>query len=190
MKEHPILMNTEMVRATLEKRKTQTRRPITPQPVSGLDLTACRINTNPEERKVWPSVRYCKGDRLWVRETCFYCNGSESYVYKADNPDLKSQVGTIYPDKLKWCPSIHMPRIASRITLEVVDVRVERLQEITKEDALKEGAYEMPPYPFIGIRDGTALIGAFQRYWNSSYPKKPEYQWQANPFCWVIEFKR
>ena len=198
MKEYPILMNTEAVKATRKKRKTQTRRPIKKAwdgfTWAGNVHSAKESgwiawwpgNVDPEfTKKAYDNGFPCPygqpGDKLWVRETCFYCNGSESYVYKADNPDLKSQVGTMYPDKLKWCPSIYMPRKASRITLEVVDVRVERLQEITGEDCIKEGMDGK-------LRQDYGLRYAFGSGWNSIYAKKPEYQWEVNLWVWVIEF--
>jgi hypothetical protein len=141
MKERPILMCAEMVRATLEGRKTQTRR------TRGLE----EINKNPDEwilsivNKFFVFIRNGKtisfscpygqvGDRLWVRETYgLTVKGWSGYYYKADSTN-----SGIYT-RIKWRSPMHMPRLASRITLEITALRVERLQEISEADAIKEG---------------------------------------------------
>ena len=117
-----------------------------------------------------------------MRETWMTYNCPE---FKSLEEDIQRKPSVFYraTDKAykgeKWRPSIHMPRWASRITLEIVKVRVERLQEISIEDVSKEGI----------VVDIIGGISKFKDYWNSLYTKKPEYQWQANPWVWVIKFK-
>jgi hypothetical protein len=141
MKERPILFSGPMVRAILEGRKTQTRRIVKPQPMSVRRAEACAVDGDVIIRidGTLAKLRTSRGrdagaagimneyayapygvpsDRLWVRETWGPCDGG--FCYKADNEDA-------IPDGGKWKPSIHMPRWASRITLEVKRVRVERL---------------------------------------------------------------
>ena len=140
--------------------------------------------------KVTEKQRYgCTGDRLWVRET-FYndANAGEPpvWVYLADNPDYPLHDGS------HWKPSIFMPRAASRILLEVTDVRIERLQDIRQADAKAEGIF------FDDNHDGyvTDTDGANFHYSDPriSFCKLwcgingPE-SWDANPFVWVITFK-
>ena len=170
MKERPIIFNTEMVKAILEGRKTQTRRVIKPQP-SGIIL-------------VWEHCPYGQvGDRLWVRETWNAGHDGQSLpVFKAGlSADLTKELEA---DELwsGWKPSIHMPRWASRITLEITEIRVERLQEITEEDAKAEGCVKQ-------IKDGLIFDSAIHEYswlWDSLNAKYP---WESNPWVWVISFK-
>ena len=178
MKEHPIIFSTDMVRAILDGKKTMTR----------------RVIKNPERYEHIRECDFCcpygqVGDRLWVRETLVITGGrgSEYVAYKADGYELDKG---IFPEK--WRPSIFMPRWASRITLEITEVRVERVQEITEEDAIKEGIcvvdntedgiYSSPNYPDIH-RD------IFMYLWDSLNTKRG-YGWEVNPWVWVIEFKR
>ncbi len=193
MKECPIIFSAPMIKALLEGRKTQTRRLIKPQPVSGLDLTACRINTNPKEGKMWPGVRYHKGLKLWVRETWLNAGliipgSKEGEVWYRANEDDKFAIECEpKSDHPKWKPSIYMPRWASRINLEIKNVRVERLQDIDSFQVIKEGIEgKMSPN---GKHFRGTFRSAFEDYWNSLYTKKPEFQWQANPWLWVIEFR-
>ena len=158
MKERPILFSGEMVRAILDGRKTQTRRPVT-VPWRGSKRVApyepCYIENDSElmardrygdwHRMVDYMHPYgIPGDRLWVRETwrqydrrneceCYdfcYCPPTGTVIYRSDRDD----------DEVKWRPSIHMPRWASRITLEVTDVRVEHVQEISAERVIGRSA--------------------------------------------------
>ena len=131
------------------------------------------------------------GDRLWVRET-FALRYSilphrkiEKYFYRADGE---------YEGKLKWKPSIFMPRSASRINLEITNVRVERLQEITDTDCLNEGMvmfWKKNPSGIYQYGVGKHWFDypddAFQCLWNSINGKD---SWESNPWVWVIEFKR
>ncbi|WP_312329653.1 hypothetical protein [Atlantibacter hermannii] len=145
------------------------------------------------------------GDRIWVRETWADVNhdGCPAVAYKADgevrdiheddgdeiDPNLeKYWFANWYPDLIsgtegKWTPSIHMPRWASRILLEITDVRVERLASISQEDAAKEG-YPANPEPYGGSMDKWLW---FRQLWDSIYP---EQSFSHNPWVWVIEFKR
>jgi len=160
MKEHPILFNSEMVRAILDGRKTQTRRVIKPQPemrpgndfVDGVWYEEDKYGDSYPIRCPYGQP----GDHLWVREThlrAVYSNDgsrpSERFAfYKADEWGDKQWEGwriahSKCPPTPPWKPSIYMPRWASRITLEIVSVRVERVQDISKDDAVDEGLEEM-----------------------------------------------
>ncbi len=172
MKEYPILFNTEMVRAILNDTKTQTRRVVKPKP----DYQACTGDLFKDGEYI--KCPYGKaGDRLWVRETFGFINETCGIVYKANG------CNSIVP---KWKPSIFMPRKLSRITLEITDIRVERVQEITEADAKAEGVIPKIPYeskftyyyrfPFVILWD--------------SINEKRGFGWGENPWVWVVEFKR
>jgi len=186
MKETPIIFSANMVRAILNGTKTMTRRIIKPQPSSNSKIFV-RALTN----RLWwqefdgyyedapPRMFKCPygqvGDRLWVRES--YCINAltEKPMYKADF------IGTewVLPAG-GWRPSIFMPRWASRITLEITEVRVERLQEISREDVLAEG---------VSWQDyKQSYDWAFKKLWDSLNAKRG-YGWDANPWVWVIGFK-
>ena len=122
---------------------------------------------------------YQPGDILYVRET--WCKGSwmnekERYYYKADDNDFHCV----------WHPSIHMPKEAARIWLKVTDVRVERLQEISGEDLIKEGI------DFFRSNYVRVAFDEYKNIWNSTIKKSDidRYGWDANPWVWVIEFER
>jgi hypothetical protein len=188
MKERPILFNGDMVRAILDGRKTQTRRLVGHSTADMLRL-----------REEYPHKDYnigCPlgqvGDRLWVRETFMDLTGTgiesrtgkrDGYAYRADTSPGSYSDETRKEHKLKWTPSIHMPRTACRIVLEITGVRVERLQDITEEDAKAEGA--APSTHAITPQEAVYRVG-FLNLWCSLYGEK---SWQANPWCWVIEFK-
>jgi len=219
MKERAIIFNAEMVRAVLEGRKTQTRRIMKVQPESAeFESRFIIYSTKPSEIGKWcwaePGVFVnprrsalfscpfgAVGDRLWVRETWADVNheGCPAVAYRADGEvrDLNEDDGeendhnlekylfaNWYPDLIsgtegRWTPSIHMPRWASRITLEITGVRVERLQDISEADCAAEGLGS----PFL--RDYKKP--KFAALWQSIYGEE---SWQANPWVWVIEFKR
>jgi len=166
MSEKPILFSTEMVRAILEGRKTQTRRVVKPQPV-------IEDGHGREIKCPWQP-----GDILWVRET--WCKNPVStgypYCYKA------SEDSWIY-DNMEgmWRPSIHMPREAARIFLRVKNVRVEKLQEIMPDDVLQEGLWD------VGTETGA--LDSFAELWNNINAKRG-YGWSVNPWIWVIEFEK
>ena len=189
----PILFNSDMVRAILDGRKTETRRLVTPTPPTDAQLVMTPDKRNgwdeskelpglgPDDRRVY-YPRYYPGDILYVRET--WAEWSGGYIFKAD--PMPS-----YPHSFvdRWHPSIHMPREAARIFLRVTDVRVERLQEITDEGAKDEGANNG-----IGMSDKIreTAIERFRRIWNSTLKHMDHirYGWDANPWVWVIEFER
>ena len=204
MEERPILMNGEMVRATLADLKTQTRRVIKPQPI----YTAHDGELAFADRECHPFYKkqrgikcpYGKpGDRLWVRETfrpAGYDLNGQVIKYRADGSTKvcdspKSLGGTGLEHGEVWEPSIFMPRWASRITLEIVSVRVERVQEITLQDIDAEGLHQRGIYS-IQRKEGLSLSGAirwkFKELWNSINEKRG-FGWEANPWVWVVEFK-
>ena len=218
MAERPILFNTEMVLAILEDRKTQTRRLVKGLPLAEPWFTV--EDGKPlmcDENGVWyPAGRFSivqPDDILWVRETW---NGLKTgnpkvgyhttYWYKADENDKN-------PDD-RWRPSIHMPKDAARLFLRVKDVRMERLQDMSEEDAISEGYSGICPGAHtVYFSDGYAEpchVGGEEchyGYWycNHSIPEafgrdiwdgtiKPaelqRYGWEANPWVWAYEFER
>jgi len=200
MKERPIPFSGDMVQAILEGRKTMTRRPLKPQPPVwerpkgdysimefreygkdsgnfrwlGAGLPCLKSPYN----RVWRCPYGQPGDRLWVRETWAKQLGSQLFQYKASNDQLHGLN--------KWKSPLFMPRWASRITLEIVKVRVERLQEITERDAVCEG---MDGHCPLDKMTWNTPREQFIKLWNFLYIKKPDLQWQANPWVWMIEFK-
>lgn len=173
----PILFNTEMVQAILEGRKTQTRRVIKPQPKE--DLITDMLN----------KYTYAVGDILWVRETWNDLSNNEgNFVYLADgDKGLKDKFfGVLTTKDIKWKPSIHMPKASARIFLKVTDVRVERLQDITEEDARAEGVIPIYGNEFASEK---RHYPAFARLWDSLNAKRG-FGWDTNPWVWVIQFER
>ena len=187
MKTRPILFTAAMVRAVLDGTKTQTRRVIKPQPVergvvgSGyVPIPACPYGV--------------PGDRLWVRET-FRCvwAGDGSIEYRADGKVIRHGITggkVITATPKKWKPSIFMPRWASRIDLEVVAVRVERVQDITSSDALAEGIQEYSGCENQHDMEAWDPVDEFRKLWDSINGKRPGCSWNDNPFVWVVAFKR
>ena len=180
MNERPILFSAPMIRAILSGAKTQTRRTVHPMHMS---ITG--------ELLRYPYGE--PGDRLWARET---------WAHDADSLEmLRALVDDIMPTRdygpyyratgayegsgLRWRPSIHMPRWASRITLEVTDVRVERLQSISEEDALAEG---VDPLEWSGGPANADARAAFRELWESINGKRAP--WATNPWVWAISFRR
>jgi hypothetical protein len=182
-----------MVRAILDGRKTQTRRRVKFEWCQSADDLMRQAAFDPAYKCPHGVV----GDRLWVRET-WAMEGTDGtsplpLQYRADRDDWLACA--------KWRPSIHMPRWASRITLEITAVRVERLQDITEEDAQKEGvesvlyreerfwrAYGHNPLPGGGELTATRdAKRSFQTLWSSI--NGPD-SWASNPWVWVIEFRR
>ena len=193
----PILFNTEMVRAILDGRKTCTRRickDANEYTVPDMDFynadrrTYAVHNFADKEQMEQLSTAertcpICPGDLLYVRETwCkgYLMNAKERYYYKADDNDFLCT----------WHPSTNMPKQAARIWLRVMDVRVERLQEITAESALTEGADKY--IHANGTLNEDQTITSFIGIWNSTIKKSDidRYGWDANPYVWVIEFER
>jgi hypothetical protein len=190
-----------MVRAILEGRKTQTRRTVKPQPrvdAKGHFLWkdgnyGARLDGTPYTDAF---IKYhcpygAPGDRLWVRET--WGPRAGGVVYRAD--EYRADGFVSCPDGGKWRPSIHMPRWASRITLEIVSVRVERLRDISEEDAIAEGVEQSFDFNWPRWRnyelDGDGWLGApvdsYRTLWESINGPG---SWVANPWVWVVEFKR
>lgn len=181
MREKPILFSGPMVQAILDGRKTMTRRVVKPQPEGQLECV----------------IRHEVGTKLWVREAwaANIPGCPNGITYKADHIDPKGD-GPANP--IKWKPSIHMPKTAARIWLEVMGVRVERLQGITEEDAIKEGFEGFPcDHPIgryacedcmnNGWREPPQM--EFMETWQSLNDKRG-YGWDVNPWVWVVEFKR
>lgn len=210
MKERPILFSGPMVRAILEGRKTQTRRSMRPQPVEkdGWFVWDGHAPNSPygaysanhiDRRSINIFVGRCSpygkvGDRLWVRETCRFDNDAPvfSVQYKAD---MAIRPGLGDPNFNRWRPSIHMPRWASRITLEITGVRVERLNEISDEDAIAEGiSFHSDEYGYSAYGEyagiGPARLSAVESFCSLWESINGAGSWSANPWVWVIEFKR
>lgn len=198
MADRPILFSAPMIQAMLAGRKTQTRRALKPQPTLGAPTRFQRVATcNRTFRSVWEAhdasgpvnafhkppfvdcqtTTYAVGDRLWIREAWCENLTRDGALYRADGDDVQLDDGDGFAVANKdgtlrspWRPSIHMPRAYSRLTLTVTDVRVQRLQEISEDDALAEG-----------IRCETVIVGSncnggvhceetADRYWNGAEP--------------------
>lgn len=193
----PILFNTEMVRAILDGRKSCTRRLVKPEPQGYFEVSEEPLyiyDTDGNQGKITPP--YQPSDILYVRES--YSELTFGYVYKADGENI-DHLGNV----IKWHPSIHMPKEAARIWLRVMDVRVERLQEITEEQACMEGTdpwdeacYENngwhPTFSDPDSGGDPNMIDGFHKLWDSTINKSDidRYGWGANPWVWVIEFER
>lgn len=197
MKERPIIMSGSRPQEIIDGLKTQTRRPIKYKRMNDCDpvkffyrgggVWIARHGTRPIHDEQAIKCPYgMPGDRLWVREAWRQAWPKTSYsdgvVYRAD---ARKSIGMDeYSDRHRWKPSIHMPRWASRILLEVTDVRVERVQDISAADIIAEG---------IKVPDGGLLasrgMAKFRKLWDRLYAKKPEYQWDKNVWVWVVEFK-
>jgi len=217
MKERPILFSGAMVRALLDGSKTQTRRIVKPQPRE--DRAHNHVKEHESIFTWWAGnltlgVQHearCPygqpGDRLWVRETWRGVvqinppgqpveHGVARYVPDREHCRRVEYSATQAPDSEPWRPSIHMPRWASRILLEIVSVRVERLQDISEADCWAEGIEAVD-----GALDDLAIIHLAKRMGRSFEDGAPTYaalwesingtgSWDANPWVWVVEFKR
>lgn len=216
MKERPILFNGEMVVEVLDDNKIHTRRVIVPQPrVLYNDEGDGKLlepdnwlrdsdgNWMPRVGDVPGDLIRCpygiRGDRLWVREAFSVYHRADAtpvrgqphdpfVVYRADDDEPESNIPLTEP--FRWRPSIHMPRKHSRINLEIVDVRVERVQDITEAGARAEGVVgcaRQNSYP--RGTDGQPDRAEFPILWDS-INKSRGYGWDTNPWVWVVEFKR
>lgn len=199
--EKPILFFGEMVRAILDGRKSMTRRVVKPQPEVMYESTRPELWQG-DNRPLYKEsfATYCpygiRGQRLWVRET-WGLHDTEpkdgpdgAHVYfratNGDRHELRYQ---------RWRPSIHMPRWASRLTLEITDIRVECLQEISESDALAEGFEN--DLRLVNDHTGSltpgevgmTAVGNFKDLWDTLNEKRG-FGWDQNPWVWVIEFKR
>lgn len=203
MKERGILFSGLMVCAILDGRKTQTRRVVNPQPSTNgfVRLRSAQCDDCGDHYERAPKRCKCgctlfksvevpiskfdtspygrRGDRLWVRETWCQSQHLGDIFYRATH-----QFNVMIP----WRPSIFMPRKFSRITLEIVSVRVERVQDISGEDAQAEGwprAQEL----FPGVNTNSKAQDWYRKLWDSINAKRG-FGWDKNPWCWVLEFKR
>ena len=211
MKERGMIFNGEMVRAILDGRKTQTRRIIKDCTV-GRDQISKFIQIEKKFIGCYPEdvpelIRECcpygvPGDRIWVREAFrVHSRATDvaTLVYKASERNSWTEQTHRVPVAVcnkpatpeKWTPSLHMPRWASRILLEITDVRVERLNSISQEDAQAEGLELTGWRPTYSDPDSGGEVMTpydnFAELWSSIYGDE---SWQANPWGWVIEFKR
>lgn len=210
----PILFNTEMVRAILDERKTATRRLVRFLPGKNPNWTGYvkdgLMLYNGKNEPCCRKAPYQPGDILYVRETwafmpCIGCDGDyarpgtgmncyDTQAVEYDDGESISDGCFIYrsyckkPWRINWRPSIHMPKQAARIWLRVTDVRVERLCDITEEQAELEGLYKGWQLTEKSSMAVTARQ-AFMWVWNMTV-KKGEHIFAANPWVWVIEFER
>lgn len=174
-RERPILFSAPMVRALLDGTKTQTRRAWPTQPPPGVPIGWVPGETS--------AGRYGKrGDRLWVRETWAAPHQYDGHQ-PAHIPALTRwhYAATEERGGLRWRPSIHMPRVASRMTLQITDVRVERLQAISRGDAMAEGC------PFANMAAGPDPRAWYADLWDAINGAGA---WDSNPWLWVVEFHR
>ncbi|EAA7570942.1 hypothetical protein FQO85_22510 [Salmonella enterica] len=202
MKERGMIFNAEMVSAILSGRKTQTRRPIKWKQTRFTEIA------ERDDGSLWPWAEDCErggdiwfacpygeiGDRIWVRETFrVHSRATDvaTLVYRASVRNSWTEQTHRVPVAVcnkpatpeKWTPSIHMPRWASRILLEITDVRVERLRDLNEEDAKSEGITPSAG----GVLPGWEYRINFRDLWMDIYGTD---NWEANPWVWVIEFKR
>jgi hypothetical protein len=224
MSEKPILFSGQMVRAILAGRKTQTRRVVDYSTgwVSGLNgytyQGACPVHPHQHLMQCGASILRIScpygqpGDRLWVRET-WATYGMEALApqyrpvfWAAD----REREGFSIPPDIKWRPSIHMPRWACRLRLEITGVRIERL-DISEADAIAEGIEQIAKsdYPRDGKKraagpwwkhyqhEGACTdnpVFSYRTLWDSingkPRPGKPDVSWSANPYVWVVTFKK
>ncbi len=219
IRERPIIFKSEMVKAILEGRKTMTRKPLKIQPSHKFAIFAdykTDLGFNKSKESFWvgfwlngssdagsPGYFKCPygqpGDRLWVRENFWTPPKEEEsskfgiqYDADATQADLVNAKRDLLPLGWKHHPSIFMAKRFSRITLEITNIRVERVQEITEEDAIKEGIIKKEGYGDAGLLTGyfpgnceEARI-AFGVLWDSIYGKEI---WERNDWVWAIEFK-
>jgi hypothetical protein len=185
MTDRPIIFSAPMIRALLDGRKTQTRRIIKPSPeFCGGGRSRDPQNWNDPDAWGWENYDagcwdllsegytgrpfYAPRDRLWVRE-----------AFATDGPVVRYRATDDIHELRKMHPSIHMPRRASRLTLLVTDVRVQRLQEISRGDAMEEGC------PFANMADGPNPRDWYRDIWNTIHGPDA---WDANPWCAAISF--
>lgn len=189
-KERSIDASDQTINDILFARKTQFRKRINPQPQNIDDLDSGTVCGAWQSGFVDVKCPYGDiGDRLWIREDFIFFDINQ----KTNKCRIKYNCGTIesrkfYVDKNlknKKVPYIHMPRWASRITLEITDIRVERLQDISDQDALAEGCTgkNMPP-------DDLHNCSPYSEFMSRCQSINGEDSWQENPWVWVIEFKR
>jgi hypothetical protein len=192
-----------MIRAILENRKSQTRRTMNPQPSwefsapdngvadwysptmvdkrSGETYPGKEVFGVADENEGYVSKYGIPGDRFWVRETFRLDTRDGQFFYCASS---------FHPERFSWKPSIFMPRKASRITLEITGVRVERLNDISDLDACAEGADG--PHPTfqagdVGEDGPESFIAGYREIWETINGVN---SWEKNPWVWVLEFRK
>lgn len=214
MKERPILFSGPMVRAILDGRKAQTRRVVNPEPSAGVRVSPfCASGLEDGHGRELRSPYGKPGDHLWVRESLAATRDAAGIIfdwhYAADGAKVPRMPGLRpeFNDAMafahlvrKAVPSIHMPRWASRITLEVTGVRVERLQSISEADAAAEGVESLRnegEYWKDYLRstaqcDELVCLNARDSFWTlwDSLNAARGFGWDASPWVWVVEFKR
>lgn len=193
MKWRPILFSASMVRAVLAGRKSQTRRTA---------KLAADIDASTVMDLQWSSPHGGAGDRLWVRESWSH-DAPDIETCRVAHEDAMHGIGygpyyratEIAPDTLRWIPGIFMPRWASRISLEITDVRLQRLQEISGDDARAEGISVARCGCEVCFKSSTMCpadesshIAEFADLWNSINGKRCP--WGSNPWVWAISFRR
>ncbi|WP_176025786.1 hypothetical protein [Burkholderia vietnamiensis] len=208
MKERPILFSGPMVRAIIEGRKTQTRRVMKPRRdlTVGCKLACCELAGEVNTGHYSNSEFGAPGDRLWVRETHDVNRlGSETFpdgrtrlyagiAYQADDGRHEADISDSQCRAIEaktwrgWTPSIHMPRWASRITLEITGVRAERLQSIEWDEAIAEGIRD-PRRAARRVDPVEGTVAQFRQLWDGLNAARG-HGWDANPWVWVIEFRR
>lgn len=212
-----IKFNAEMVNAILEGRKTQTRRVIKVQPdndkqefstiMSSTDSSHVGKHRFIDPKNTSDNTKLFNnpfgniGDKLFVKEDFNFVSDKQDGMgdclyYKADMLKFPSEIikrneGFMAENGIKWTSAHYMKQNQSRITLEITDIRVERLQDISDSDCWAEGISDKH-FSFSdlsSISKVTALQNGFKNLWNSICKKDTAKQWEANPFVWVIEFK-
>lgn len=189
----PILFNTKMVQAIIDGRKTQTRRLVSPAHIAALSSSTRKSHPELTDQEFLFQIaapKYRIGEILYVRETWGTFEEPGKIYYRADNDA---------PANIEWKPSIHMPKTAARLFLIIKEIRVERLRDITEEDARAEGA----PDCFCDEEDEDDRLCqscekrmgarmAFAEIWDETITRKnrPSYGWHANPFIWVYKFEK
>ena len=204
VKERGILMGTPMVKAILNGSKTQTRRVISPRPIVGINGYLDWKDASMDPLMLASYCPYGKvGDRLWVREK-YLIETSGSCRYDADGlrpgefPGWLQRASQVHyaattPLKSlgKWRPGIHMPRWASRIVLEITEVRAQPLQDIDHDDAMAEGCFNTGAgfsFDMEKFGESSHAETAFECLWDSINAGRG-YPWASNPFVWPITFK-
>lgn len=204
MTERPILFSAPMVRALLDGTKSQTRRIVKGAPADwapiGPEVYSPTVIDRFGDEQPGPDVfgagnadgsdwLRCPfgapGGRLWVRETWARDDEDGTLMYRADLgrnacADAWEQGRVEGVPRYRWRPSIHMPRAASRIALQVTGVRVEQLHQISRGDAMAEGC------PFANMQDGESPVRWYERLWRAINGAD---SWDANPWVWVVEFR-
>lgn len=189
MKSRPMIFSSPMVRAILAGQKTQTRRVVKVQPPENT-VGCVQVWKGENHWDFWgfngAEIKRVKcpygvvGDRLWVRETYLPTADEGQFIYNADQcADWLQEFAEM--DCGGWKSPIFMPRAASRIELEITDIRIERLRSISRGDCMAEGC----PFPNMQANDP---IGWYADLWESINGEK--HPWSDNPWVWVVQFER